>query len=245
MVDKSKKLPKRKRSRRDALLTEGEKLLLKEEDINSKSKSKLFRKLDRRFETLLKDLDIIQTSPQLEIWRQMKKYQFNSEFETISRKFDELSGGGFKRIYLDRIRDVKKDGKKFFWLEKHSGEQILDRTVTKKKPYYTERIFFPKNIFRGLKLGQKDEAVLMEAYRGGLLPTQKTNALDSKQLLTKIKRASLPQPKKVQKRCKTCGYVMSPKCPDCIKRSHERFEEMAKNIKLNEYAMTRKINLDN
>jgi len=96
-----------------------------------------------------------------------------------------------------------------------------------------------------LKLGQKDETVLIEAYRCGLLPNQMNKALDSKQLLRKIKTPSKTKPIKVKKRCKKCGYVMSPFCSECVKRSHKVFEEMEKNFPLNEYSMTRIINLGN
>jgi len=241
MVEKSKFVPKKERSKRDAILTEGNKVNIKSGNISPKSKSKLFKTLDKRFDALLLDLDLIADSPMLETWRDMKKYQFNSLFEKLSKKFEDLAGGSYKRIYLDRVCCTKnKHGKKTYWLEQVPRDNIINHLTKKKKPYYSDRIFDQKNVLRGLHETIDTKKKLLEAYSRVLLPLSSKNGNTKKEIEDLLQLTPKNHPKR-KMRCKKCGYVYSAKCPDCLKRSSKEFQRQTKNITLNEYVITRTI----
>lgn len=238
MVDNGRKLI-RKKSKRKAILTEAEKINIKSGKISSKSKSKLHHKLDQRFEALIEDLYLISKSDTLKIWRQLKKYQYNSDLSKLAKIFEDFAGSEFTRIYLDKIRSSKNSkGNKVFWLEASLSEKILDKLWKKKKPYYTERIFNPENILRGLKESKKTRDMLMEAYNLKIIPLNAREGIERKNL-----QKSLEPKKKIKIKCKTCGYVNSPKCLDCRKRNHNKFQEIVKGMQPNEYQQFQSIDI--
>jgi len=238
MVDNGRKLI-RKKSERKAILTEAEKINIRSGKISSKSKSKLHHKLDQRLEALIEDLYLISKSDTLKIWRQLKKYQYNSDFSKLAKIFEDLAGSEFTRIYLDKIRYSKNSkGKKVFWLEASPSKRILDKLWKKKKPYYNERIFNPENILRGLKKSKKTRNMLMKAYNLKIIPLNAREGIERKNL-----QKSLEPKKKKKIICKTCGYVNSPKCPDCRKRNHNKFQEIVKGMQPNEYQQFQSIDI--
>ena len=243
MVNKGKKL-RRKNTERKAILTEAERRNLKSGYMSSVSKSKLYNKLDPRISALVDDLNLIAKSEILETWRQLKKYEYNSEFSKLATIFEELSGSEFKKIYLDRIRTTKNTkGKKTYWLEISPSDHILDKLWKKKKPYYSERIFHPENVLRGLKETPMTKELLMEAYYLRLIPLHKKDSVEKKtiQRVIESKKRKAAKKKKMPK-CKTCGYRYSAKCPDCRRRSHKKFTDMLKEITLDEHVRFQKIN---
>lgn len=239
MVDNGRKLI-RKKSKRKAILTEAEKINIKSGKISSKSKSKLYHKLDQRFEALIEDLYLISKSDTLKIWRQLKKYQYNSDLLKLAKIFEDLAGSEFTRIYLDKIRSSKNSkGNKVFWLEASRQDKILDRVWKKKKPYYSEKLFQPTNVLRGSKETKKIKDLLMEAYNMKIIPIQEKNAIEKKTIqaiIESIKRKTLKNSK-----CKTCGFKYSPKCPTCRKRMNNKFQKKIEGKPLTEYVMIQNI----
>jgi len=243
MVDKGIK-SRRKRTERKAILTETEQKNIKSGKMNSKVKSKLYSKLDQRLSALIDDLDLIAKSETLRTWRQLKKYQFNSEFSKLAKIFEDLAGSEFTKIYLDRIHSYKNSkGKKIYWLEKSSSDRILDKLWKKKKPYYSERIFHPENILRGLKESKITKELLIQAYYLRLIPLRKEEAREIKiiQKMIEAKKRKTAKKKRMPK-CKTCGYRYSAKCPECRKRFHNKFKYMLNEMNPNEYVMFQSIN---
>ena len=242
MVDNSRKLV-RKKSKREAILTEAEKINIRSGKISSKSRSKLYDKLDQRFEALIEDLYLISKSHTLEIWRRMKKFQYRSDLSKLAKIFEDLAGSEFTRIYLDRIRYSKStNGKKVFWLEASPSESVLDKLWKKKKPYYSDRIFKPEYVLRGLKETKKTRELLMEAYNLSLIPLNAEEGIERKNL-QKILESKKKKQSKKKIRCKTCGYVYSAKCSDCRERKHKEFQEIVKEMRPNEYVQFQSIDI--
>jgi len=233
------KVSRTKRTERKALLSEADRRNIKSGKMSSTSKSRLYNKLDERLPALMDDLNLIAKSKTLETWRILKKYEYKSEFSKLAKIFEDISGTEFKKIYLERICSSKNSkGKKVFWLEKFSPERILDRLWKKKKPYYSEKIFQPKNILKGSRESRKTKELLMEAYFLQLIPFEKQKAIERKmiQKIIESKKRKAAKKKKMP-RCKTCGFIYSPKCPDCKKRFHNQFKDMIKDKQFNEYVM--------
>jgi len=231
-----------KRTKREALLSEAQRKKIRSREMSSSEKSDIYRNLDEKLPALLDDLNIIAKSKTLDTWRKLKKYQFRSDFSKLAKIFEDIAGSEFTKIYLDRIRWGKNSkGKKVFWLEISPSDKILDRMWKKKKPYYSEKIFRPENILTGSKETKKTKELLMEAYYLKLLPFHKKEGLERK----KIQKILESKKKKVSKKspkCKTCGFRYSPKCPVCRERFHNKFKDIMKDTRLNEYLMVQKIN---
>jgi len=209
--------------------------------MTASSKAKICNILDKRLPVLLKDLHLIAKSEDLKAWREIKKYQFNSEFSQIAKAFEEISGSEFNKIHMDRIRITKNSyGTKLFWKEIITHDRILDHHWKKSKPYYSDRIFQPTNILRGLKESQKTKELLMKANNFDIIPSQEENAIDKKTIITIIE--SIDKKTLKNSKCKTCGFKFSPHCPICQKRNHRKFQKIIKGRRLSEYVWFQNIN---
>ena len=242
MVNNSKIL--RRNTERKAILTKAERENIMSGKMSSALKSKLYNKLDPRISALVDDLNIIVNSEIMETWRQVKKYQYGSEFAELAKIFEDLAGAEFKKIYLDHIRcDKNSKGKKVFWLEQRSSERILDKFEKKKKPYYSDRIFHPSYILRGLKETKDTKNLLIQAYVLKLIPTQKQKALKKEQIQKKIEteKRKIVKNEEISK-CKRCGFRYSAKCTHCKERIDKKFKNMIKEMVPNEYVMFQSIN---
>jgi len=243
MVDKGEK-SRRKRTERKAILTETEREDIRSRKMNSKSKSRLYSKLDQRLSTLVDDLNLLTKSKTLWTWRELKKYQYNSDFSKLGKIFEDLAGSEFTKIYLDRIRSAKNSNeKKVFWLEMSPSVHILDKLWKKKKPYYSEKIFRPGNVLRGLKESKKTRDLLMKAYYSNLIPLHQEKGLERK-TIQKILESKRKKETKKKSKCKTCGHIYSHKCPDCRKRYHNEFQEKLKGMRPNEYLQFQSVKTD-
>ena len=244
MVDNGKVL-RREKTERKAILTEAETRNIKSGKMSSKSKSKLYSKLDKRLSALVEDLYLLaENEITLGTWRQLKKYEYNSDFSKLAKIFEDLAGSDYTKIYLDKIHSAKNsEGKKTYWLEKASKGPILNKLWKKKRPYYTERIFHVEYIFRGLNDSRKTKELLKKAYHLQLIPFKKQNAITIKTIQKKIESAKRKTIKKMP-RCKTCGYRYSLKCPDCKKRFHNKFQKKLKFMRPNEYVQFQSVKTD-
>jgi len=223
------------------LLTPSERKVLRSRKMTSSTKAKICSNLDKRLSRFLGDLYLIAESEDLRVWREIKKYQFNSEFSQIAKVFEEIAGSEFNKIYLDRIRITKNSyGTKLFWKEIITPDRILDHHWKKSKPYYSDRIFQPTNILRGLKESQKTKELLMKANNFDIIPSQEENAIDKKTIITIIE--SIDKKTSKNSKCKTCGFKFSPHCPTCQKRNHRKFQKIIKGRRLSEYVWFQNIN---
>jgi len=223
------------------LLTPSERKVLRSRKMTSSTKAKICSNLDKRLSRFLVDLYLIAESEDLRVWREIKKYQFNSEFSQIAKVFEEIAGSEFNKIYLDRIRITKNSyGTKLFWKEIITPDRILDHHWKKSKPYYSDRIFQPTNILRGLKESQKTKELLMKANNFDIIPSQEENAIDMKTIITIIE--SIDKKTSKNSKCKTCGFKFSPHCPTCQKRNHRKFQKIIKGRRLSEYVWFQNIN---
>jgi len=188
---------KRVRSERKAIFTEGERQLLLSGVLANKTlkpnevkaRSKLFAKLNSRFPYLLKDLDFLATNPSLENWRHKQLNVYNSQLWQLRDRFDILLDTDFKPVYLDRIV-CKKDrsGINIFWVKKYNIG-------------YSDRIYYPTNLTKGLKrLGFKKETIenLVEAYRKNLIPHDESLAKSYELIKSDLDKKTKNQPAEIR-----------------------------------------------
>ena len=192
-----------KRSRdsaRKAILTNIEREYVRgKKPLNTKNKSKLFRKLDKRFEALFEDLEIIKKSKVLDIWKSTRNTRkfYVQQYELLRQIFVQV-----KTIYLRKIRHV---GYKKIRIKKNKA--LLDETPqyymkTDKYPKFwlditpehsdilrtDERILELENVLRGLgsKLRKECGEELLKAYTAGKIPTSREKACTLKEMKKRI-----------------------------------------------------------
>jgi len=207
--------------------------------MSSKSRAKLLWQLDQIFPMLFEDLRVIASSESLETWRALKKYEFRADFKEISKAFDNLSSTQFKRTYIDKIREIKgKDGKKLYWLEEFSPHSVLDRIRTKKRPYYSDRIFEPKHMFTGTSIRNNPGKIkiIVEAVDCNCVPKKKEEAIDFETMLSKLKKRKESMNEEIE-RCPKCGYRYSYHCSECRTRFNEITRKKFENIHLHDHTM--------
>lgn len=172
------KMPKKTHGSRTAILTEQEKIDLKSEKrINSKKLSKLYKKLDSRIESLIKDLKIIGKSSHLVTWRIVRMNTWEpSELASLHGLFNDVGG----QLHLAVIRSHKKKNKRYFWLDRSPlGEpwpSVDERTL--EKSYVLRKI-------RG-KITEKTAETLLKAYEKRDLPETKNEAITEEEIKNKI-----------------------------------------------------------
>jgi hypothetical protein len=183
-------VPKRDgRSRRDALLTQAQMDMLRYgEKLKTKSKTKLYRQLDKLLPLLLEDLDMILTSHHLEAWRAYKRYEYGILFKDIGRRFYAFAENEslFKKVYPYRIREKinKNTATKLYWKELvvHPGRtinELLSKRFDKRDVYYSDKIFKEKNLFVGTGIRTpKQREFFLDADKFGLIPTEEAKAVD-------------------------------------------------------------------
>lgn len=163
-----------------------------------KMKSKLLRSLDVRLPALIEDLNLMtrpfdalgirdssrrdSLHPVLAVWLAVKASESNSDVFKLARALEELVTANPKPVFLDRVKSkFLKNGTRVFWVEKHDKMAFANRMMKATKPYYTERVFYPFDMVRGMP--QWAKRVLLDALANNLIPVKEEHALP----YTKIK----------------------------------------------------------
>ncbi len=144
---------------------------------------------------LIRDLDIIARSKHLETWRALKRFEYNSDFARIAKIFTVLNTRSFRTVYLDKIREIKgKDSKMRFYLEEFPKEKITPRVQTKRRPYYSDKIFDPKHLLTKSSTTVRNNEdltkLLIRAYESEILPKEEKNAIDIETIRKELSKRS-------------------------------------------------------
>jgi hypothetical protein len=168
------------KSKRLALFSEYEQNYLKNKiHFDSVQKSKLHHHLDLRFDSLLKDLDLLRRSKNLSYWRSLRSWKYRHYFDKVnyfSNLFSDVRQG-----YSSALRRVVvgKSKKSFYWLD-HSPLKI-----SKIDP----RIFNSNYLFRHIRvrLTDSDKTLFLQAFHnGGVLPIMKEDAITINEIKKRI-----------------------------------------------------------
>jgi len=173
-----------RRAKSYVLLNESERISLRKNEFTAKAKSKLIEKLNRKINELIEDLQLITSSRGLEVWREKEKENRWNTFASLAKTFQILSDVGFKRVYLDKIIKTGKGKNSKYWLQEVSFEDFDNEIKHKRtrKIYYSDRIFRPANVLRGLKINENDKKWLLNYYNVGYMPKKEKDALTIKQI---------------------------------------------------------------
>ena len=182
-----------KRSRgssRKAILTNIEReYVLGKKSLKLKNKSKLFRKLDERFEALLEDLEDIKKSEVLDIWKSTRNLRLflGNQYNLLGQIFMEA-----KPLYLRCVRHEGYRKRKRKVNRALQNELPKYETITDKYPKFwldvstenegtlrtDEKALEPKFVLRILrsKLKKQCGEALIEAYLANKIPTTRKKA---------------------------------------------------------------------
>lgn len=163
-----------------ALFSENERDYLKgKKTMDIVRKSQFHHILDKRFDALLKDLDLLGRSDKLKSWRSLRVWKYNYHLKATNY-FNTLFSD-IQRGYQSAIRRVStgkgKNKKSLYWLD---NSPINDTKID-------ERIFNPNFLFRHVKIGltENDKKIFLNAVEhGGILGFKKEDAIN----MTEIKR---------------------------------------------------------
>ena len=163
---------RRKKTRRLAIFSENDKKYLKGIiKLNTKEKSKFHKDLDIRFDSLLRDLDLMARSDELVMWRSRNRIKL--EIYSKTNIFEQMLSNS-QILYVDTIRHKKSGKQDFFWVDIRPRENIrTDR-----------RSLVPKFLLRTMHGNPKEkfEDMLISAYEKGLIPIDKNHAISEKNL---------------------------------------------------------------
>lgn len=151
--------------------------------MDSKSRHRLFSKLDKRFPILLADLDFLLASPSLATWRDAQKNLFMSDLYKLQEKLQKFTIE-FKPVFLERIMCKKnKKGENMFWIKTY-------------KLGYSDRVYDPNNLTKGLKRRHFPEALvrdMVEAHRHHLIPKDELNPKLRDEIMKELEKLRLRQ----------------------------------------------------
>ena len=172
-----------KKSKRYPLFTKKERDYLQGKISFSRVRKAQFHDiLEERFDEFLKDLELLQNSENLEIWRNIKAPKYKRQFIDTYRFNNVFST--WKRTYPDKICRIKTRKKKIrilYWLEHDMSERI------------DERLFHSSFLFRQLRIQipEDDKKLLVDAYeRQNILPYKKENAITLQEIKNRLNRKS-------------------------------------------------------
>lgn len=188
-----------KKTSRIALLSDTERKYLKNEnsvfseepEINKVIKSRFYRELDNRFEQLFKDLEVIQRSKKLRIWKSYK-IRFNMYLQNVNY-FQNLFSDVFT-LYVNGIRRKRiSNGKYKYWQD---NSPLNDSRID-------ERAINSEHLFRRIKnLDESSKQILLKAFKiQGILPTTKEDAITLKEIQDRLSGKS-----KIRSNVKTVSY---------------------------------------
>jgi hypothetical protein len=175
---KKKRKPK---SKRLALFSENEREYLHGRgDFDTVGKSQFHKKLTERFEALLDDLDLLQNSKKLKLWRSVMEPKYNMRFKA-SNYFEELFSD-IEYDYRSRFHVISK-GKsnkkiRYFWLDHNPW-----------KTYKMDgRIFNEMNLFQALKkeLTDSERELFLRGYHSSIFPTGPKDAISIEEIKKRL-----------------------------------------------------------
>jgi len=181
-----------RRAKSYVLLNESERTCLRENKFTAKAKSRLIEKLNRKISELNEDLNLITKRKALEVWRESAARRYWKILPNLANILKTLSSTQ-KPVYLDKIIKFGMGKSSKYWLQEVSFEDFDNEIKLKrtKKIYYSDRIFKPVNVLRGLKINEKDKKWLLDYYSVGYMPKKEKDALTINQIkLHRVKNES-------------------------------------------------------
>lgn len=140
-------------------------------------KSQFHHNLDKRFEALLKDLELIHKTPHLKAWKRLHADNYHMYFQTVnyfSNLFSSVEKG-----YVSALRRISSGKNKKYWLD-HAP--LKDKRID-------ERVFDPNFLFRHVRSGlnDNDKRLFLKAFDvPGILPTKKEEAITLKEIKKRL-----------------------------------------------------------
>jgi len=181
----SKKRKRRNKTPRLALFSENERLYLKNKnDFDKVMRSKFYKDLDLRFKALIEDLELLQRSSKLNVWKEFRSYRYDRYF----RQFNYFSNlfPHAKIFYVNALRQIRVKKEIYrYWID---NAPLNDARID-------ERSFNPDHFFRhcrNLLNDPNDEKIttrkiLLDAFHNqGILPTKKKDAITFKEIKERL-----------------------------------------------------------
>lgn len=221
-----KNLTRPKRSGRIALLTSFERNYISgRKKLGISNRKKLFSKLERRFDALLVDLDIIAQSDLLKTWKARYCLKHHPlEFEKIFTRAVLL----YQPLHLSIVRNIKKNGETRFWLEPFDDMNQEYRNKIK-----NDRVFDPKYILRKIRrIDENIGATLVEAYQKHKLPHREDYALTIAEIKEHIKTGKNPNeyPVEVLKKIEPDEYKRYKEVEGFLEKGNKTIKEICESL---------------
>lgn len=163
-----------RKTKRLVIFSENDKKYLKGIiELDTKNTSKFHKNLDRRFDALRQDLELIARSDKLSVWRSHNRVKL--EVYSKTNVFEQMLSNS-QLLYVDVIRHKKSGKRNLFWVDMQPRKNNRTDLRSLDPQFLLRKMYGPNK--------EKFGVTLIDAYKKGFIPTDKDDAISETKLIS-------------------------------------------------------------